>query len=105
MPRRPAASRTANVRDGLQAESGERTSTRADWALPGLYEGSRTSAERLARPQVAAVGASVPASRRRYEFTVWLVTAVPSLAWASRPAMNCLPVVDRRIGSAASWKA
>ena len=47
------------------AESGERTSTRADWPLFALYDGSRTSAERLARPQVAAVGASVPASSRR----------------------------------------
>jgi hypothetical protein len=49
----------------LQAESGDRISTRADCALLGLYEGSRTSADRLARPHVAAVGASVPASRRR----------------------------------------
>ena len=48
MPFMPAASMTANARYGLQAESGERISSRVELALPGLYIGTRTSAERRA---------------------------------------------------------
>ena len=48
------------VRYGLHAESGLRTSTRRDDALRGVYIGTRTSAERLAAPHDAAVGASPP---------------------------------------------
>ena len=64
MPRRPAASSTAKVRYGLHAESGLRTSTRRDDALRGVYIGTRTSAERLAAPHDAAVGASPPCTSR-----------------------------------------
>ena len=51
----------------------------------GLYSGTRTSAERLLWPQVTKLGASSPPHRRLYEFTNWLVTAVISGAWRSRP--------------------
>ena len=46
------------------AESGLRTSTRRDDAFRGVYIGTRTSAERFAAPQDAAVGASPPCTRR-----------------------------------------
>ncbi len=49
-PGRPRAS-TANARYGLQAGSGERYSIRVASSLPGLYCGTRTSAERLRRAQ------------------------------------------------------
>ncbi len=58
MPFMPAASSTAKARYGLHAESGERISTRVEFALPGLYIGTRTSADRLAWPQHTNVGAS-----------------------------------------------
>ncbi len=51
MPLRPAASMTANARYGLVAESSARYSTRLELPLPGLYIGTRTSAERLLWPQ------------------------------------------------------
>ena len=51
MPARPAARVTAKARYGLAAESIERSSMRAEDALFGLYIGTRTSAERLLRPQ------------------------------------------------------
>ena len=38
---------TAKARYGLQAGSGERSSMRVAFSLPGLYIGTRTSAERL----------------------------------------------------------
>src|SRR6185369_13994000 len=105
MPRRPAASSTANVRYGLHAESGLRTSTRRDDALCGVYIGTRTSAERLAAPHDAAVGASPPCTSRLYEFTHLLVTALISLACSRMPAMNDLPTSDSCSGSLGSWKA
>jgi hypothetical protein len=78
----------------LAAESIARYSTRALWPLLGLYSGTRTSAERLLWPQVTKLGASSPPHRRLYEFTNWLVTAVISGAWVSRPATNCLPIFE-----------
>ncbi|SKV32131.1 Uncharacterised protein [Mycobacteroides abscessus subsp. abscessus] len=48
----------------MHAESGLRTSMRRDDDLLGVYIGTRTSAERLAAPQDAAVGASPPCTRR-----------------------------------------
>src|SRR5919197_6077660 len=111
MPFIPAASSTANARYGLHAESGERSSTRVELALPGLYRGTRTRADRFACPQQMTVGAStiVPGApnphSRLYEFTHWFVTAVISRAWVSRPAMNARAVLDRFSGSDVSWKA
>src|SRR4051812_48685003 len=111
MPLRPADSSTAKARYGLHAESSERISTRVELALPGLYMGTRTSAERLALPQHTNVGASTswPGApnphRRLYEFTHWFVTAVISRAWVSSPAMNARAVFDRNRSSDGSWKA
>lgn len=45
------ASSTAYVRYGFAPESIERTSTRAEPVLPGLYIGTRIRAERLLWPQ------------------------------------------------------
>ena len=64
MPFRPAASSSAKARYGLQAVSSERTSIRVDWPLPGLYIGTRTSAERLLWPQQTYDGASPPPESR-----------------------------------------
>jgi hypothetical protein len=77
----------------LQAGSGARTSTRVELALPGLYIGTRTSADRFACPQHTYAGASATAAvglpnSRLYELTHWLVTAVVSRACRSSPAMN-----------------
>src|SRR3954470_7878698 len=111
MPFIPAASSTANARYGLHAESTDRSSTRVAFALPGLEGGTRTRAERFACPQQMTVGAStiVPGApkphSRLYEFTHWLVTAVISRAWVSRPAMNARAVFDRFSGSDGSWNA
>src|SRR3954447_721129 len=106
MPLSPAPSRTAYVRYGLQAESSERTSTRAEFGLP--YAGTRTSADRFRCPQHTYAGDSVIRSgscignSRLYEFTHWLVTAVYSRAWVSRPAMNARAVLDSFSGSSPS---
>src|SRR4051794_26644350 len=111
MPFKPAARSTANARYGLQAESGERSSTRVEFAFPGLYRGTRTRAERLADPQQMTVGAStiVPGApkpqSRLYEFTHWFVIAVISRAWVRIPAMNARAVLERLSGSPGSWKA
>ena len=42
----------------MHALSSARNSTRVDWPLPGLYIGTRTSAERLLWPQQTYEGAS-----------------------------------------------
>jgi hypothetical protein len=90
---------------------GERTSTRVELALPGLYIGTRTSADRLAWPQQTYAGASVTwlgsgsPNSRLYELTHWLVTAVISRACRSSPAMNERAVLDRLSWSDGSWKA
>src|SRR5690606_31004536 len=103
MPARPAPSSTANARYGLQAESSERISTRAELGLP--YAGTRTSADRLRWPQHTYAGDSVIRSAsgcgksRLYELTHWLVTAVYSRACASRPAMNARATFDSFISS------
>src|SRR3982074_1071347 len=105
MPRRPAASSTAKVRYGLHAESGLRTSIRLDDALRGVYIGARTSADRLAAPHDAAVGASPPCTSRLYEFTHWFVTALISLACSRMPAMNDFPTSESCSGSSGLWNA
>src|SRR5258708_32683122 len=105
MPFRPADSRTAKARYGLQAVSRERISTRVDCDFEGLYIGTRTSAERLLWPQQTYDGASPPPERRLYEFTHWFVTAVISPAWRRRPAMNERPVFDSWNSAPGSWKA
>src|ERR1700712_2420230 len=78
---------------------------RRDDALRGVYIGTRTRADRLAAPQEAAVGASPPCTRRLYEFTHWLVTALISLACSRMPAMNDLPTSDSCSGSSGLWNA
>src|SRR3954470_17460466 len=94
MPFRPAASMTANVKYGLHAESGDLISTRVELPFCGLYIGTRTSAARLLCPQQTYAGASPPPHRRLWELTHWLVTAVNSAAWVSRPATNARPTFD-----------
>ena len=94
----------------MQAGSSERTSTRAELGLPGLYVGTRTSADRFACPQHTYAGASATAAvglrnSRLYELTHWLVTAVDSRACRSSPAMNARAVLDRLSSSAGSWNA
>src|SRR5690606_2892758 len=74
-----------------------------DWPLPGLYIGTRTSAERLLWPQQMYAGASPPPISRLNELTHWLVIAVNSGAWCSRPAMNARPVLDSWYCEPASW--
>jgi hypothetical protein len=69
IPASPAASIAANARYGLQAASGERYSIRVASSLPGLYCGTRTSAERFRRAQHTYTGASNPGTSRLYEFT------------------------------------
>src|SRR6266498_2859770 len=107
----PAAMSSANARYGLHAESSERISTRVEFAFPGLYIGTRTSAEGLACPQQTNVGASTSSpgaaypNSRLYEFTHWLVTAVISRACCSSPAMKARAVFDRFSSSDGSWKA
>src|SRR3989304_7535100 len=86
-PARPAPSIEANARYGLHAGSGERYSIRVASSLPGLYWGTRTSAERFRRAQHTYTGASYPGTRRLYEFTHWLVTSVISGAAVRMPAM------------------
>ena len=56
-------------------------------SFPGLYSGTRTSAERLRRAQQTYTGASKPGTSRLYEFTHWFVTSVISGACRRRPAM------------------
>ena len=104
MPFSPAARITEKARYGLHAGSGARYSMRVDWTLR-LATGTRTSAERLLRAQLTYAGASKPGTSRLYEFTVWLVTAVISWAWRSRPAMNPLATFDSLYGSPGSWNA
>src|SRR5207248_3614067 len=87
IPASPAASIAANARYGLHAGSGERNSMRVADSLPGLYIGTRTSAERLRRAQHTYTGASYPGTRRLYEFTHWFVTSVISGACRRSPAM------------------
>src|SRR4051794_16794263 len=69
MPRRPAARIIANDRYGLHAESRARYSMRVELPLPGLYMGTRMSADRLLWPQQTYDGASPPPHSRLYEFT------------------------------------
>src|SRR5665647_3244385 len=102
MPLRPAASRTAKARYGFVAESTARYSTRVELPLPVLYNGTRTSAERLLCPQQTNDGASAPPHSRLEEFTYCFVMAVISAAWCSSPAMNRRPVWDSCLGAAAS---
>jgi hypothetical protein len=64
IPAIPAASISAKARYGLAAESMERSSIRAEDPLFGLYIGTRTSAERLLRPQQMYAGASPPPASR-----------------------------------------
>src|SRR2546422_9163171 len=87
IPVRPAASIAANARYGLHAGSGERNSTRVADSFPGLYIGTRTSAERFLLAQQMYTGASYPGTRRLKEFTHWFVTSVISLACLSTPAV------------------
>src|SRR3990170_4542111 len=94
-PATPAASIVANARYGLQAGSGERYSIRVAPSLPGLYIGTRTSAERLRPAQQTYTGASYPGTSRLYEFTHWFVTSVISGAWRRMPAMYDFAVFDR----------
>ena len=51
MPFSPAASISANARYGFAAESIARYSMRVELPLPGLYIGTRISADRLLCPQ------------------------------------------------------
>src|SRR5699024_422558 len=51
MPASPADRISANAKYGLPAQSIERRATRAEDCLFGLYIGTRTSADRLLRPQ------------------------------------------------------
>src|SRR5436190_17477294 len=104
-PVRPAPSIAANARYGLQAGSGERYSIRVASSLPGLYWGTRTSAERFRRAQHTYTGASNPGISRLYEFTHWFVTSVISGACRSSPAMYAFAVEDRWYSSPASKKA
>src|SRR5437667_5040756 len=87
IPASPAAIMAANARYGLHAGSGERNSILVADSFPGLYIGTRTSAERFRRAQHTYTGASYPGTSRLYEFTHWFVTRVISGAWTSRPAM------------------
>src|SRR5215207_1421028 len=102
---------SAKARYWLQAGSATRTSMRVELALPGLYIGTRTSADRFACPQQTYAGASATTfgsgslNSRLYEFTHWLVTAVVSRACRSSPAMNDRAVLDRFSSSDGSWKA
>src|SRR5881628_2885574 len=86
-PASPAASIDANARYGLHAGSGERYSIRVAPSLPGLYIGTRTSAERFRLAQHTYTGASNPGTSRLYEFTHWFVTSVISGAARKIPAM------------------
>src|SRR4051794_4164245 len=109
MPLRPAPSSTAKARYGLDAESIDRTSTRAELGLPNA--GTRTRAERFRWPQLTNAGDSVmvfgscSGNSRLYELTYWLVTAVYSRACTSRPAMNARAVLDSFAGSSPSKNA
>src|ERR671924_2386499 len=87
IPASPAASITAKARYGLHAGSGERNSMRVADSLPGLYMGTRTSADRFLRAQHTYTGASYPGTSRLYEFTHWFVTSVISAACSRIPAM------------------
>src|SRR4026208_221022 len=87
MPARPAASIAENARYGLHAGSGERYSMRVAPSFPGLYTGTRTSADRLRRAQQTYTGASNPGINRLYAFPHWFVTSVISGAWRRMPAM------------------
>ena len=49
---------------GREALSSDRTSTRVELPLVGLYMGTRMSAERLLCPQQIHAGASPPPARR-----------------------------------------
>ena len=80
MPRRPAASSTAKVRYGLHAESGLRTSTRRDAALRGVYIGTRTSAERLARKRGSEAMGRCPTEADAVSAAEWLVDRLSRLA-------------------------
>src|SRR2546425_7218586 len=94
-PARPAASMAENARYGLHAGSGERYSMRVAPSFPGLYIGTRTSADRLRRAQHTYTGASKPGINRLYEFTHWFGTSVISGAWCRIPAMYDFATFDR----------
>src|ERR671937_1166217 len=104
-PGRPAASMAANARYGLHAGSGERNSILVADSLPGLYMGTRTSADRFLRAQHTYTGASYPGTRRLYEFTHWFVTSVISRACVRMPAMYPRATFERWYSSAASKNA
>src|SRR5215210_320671 len=95
MPSSPAWRRTANVRYGLHDGSGQRSSIRVAFSLPGWYMGTRTSAERLRRDHAMYTGASYPGTSRLYEFTDGANSAASSRACLSWPAMNDFATPDR----------
>src|SRR5260221_13382435 len=84
MPARPAASEAAIARYGLISAPVSRSSTRVDFAPPGI---ARTAVVRLSTPQVALIGAQAPGTVRLYELIVGQNTAASSGRFATSPAM------------------
>ena len=61
MPHTPAATEAAIARYGLRSAPPTRTSSRVDFALPGM---TRKATVRLSTPHVTRVGAQKPSTSR-----------------------------------------
>ena len=68
------------MRYGLHDGSGQRSSARVAFSLPGWYSGTRTSADRLRRDHATYTGASYPGTSRLYELTDGANSAASSRA-------------------------